>query len=221
MVKENRISQFRMPFGIFLGLVVILGFIGHTSVAMASDVISPAGYWLTKKQDVVIKIENCDQSLCGTIYWLKDDVMMYDDSNPDPNLRGRPLCNIDVLWGMEQDKRNPNFWKSGKIYKADDGEFFGAQIKMNDPDFMNLRGYIGMPFIGKTSVFTRVNPSDYKQCDPSIDRENDAKELGAEQKGQVIKNQSVHLMRDASQMDDFGATKNAPHKRASDYQLND
>lgn len=130
----------------------------------AADIADPQGYWLSKKKDVVIDIQHCEDELCGYIYWIKEDEQQHDVNNPDKELRGRSMCGIKVLWGMERSASKPQKWKGGRIYKADDGEFFSAQIEMVSDDKMDLRGYIGMPAIGKTSPFSRVNSDDYPAC---------------------------------------------------------
>ena len=116
-------------------------------LVFASDAIDPQGYWLSKKKDVVIDIQHCEDKLCGYIYWIKEDEQQHDINNPDEALRGRSMCGIKVLWDMTQSSSQPNKWKGGRIYKADDGEFFSAQIEMVSDDIMELRGYIGMPAI--------------------------------------------------------------------------
>lgn len=117
----------------------------------------PGGLWLTKKMDTAVRIEACGDSLCGYISWLRPDV---EQETPD----GLPLCNQKVLWGFEKDTTRPELWKGGKIYKADKGEIYSGRIQVRSPDEIELRGYLGMPIIGKSYTLTRARESQYPRC---------------------------------------------------------
>lgn len=158
-VRNLTLSVFALA---MMGALVISSI--NAKSAFASEYYDPAGYWIVKKKDVVIHMSHCGDELCGRIYWLRADAMQTDDYNPNSKLQARPLCGVDVLWGARQSKGDHNFWKSGTIYKANDGDHYKAQITMADVDTLELRGYIGFPAIGKTSTLTRVNPADYEQC---------------------------------------------------------
>lgn len=147
----------------FLGfavLIMMMSAFAYSALAKTQEVV-PTGYWLSKKKDVVVHIKSCETELCGFIHWIREDEQQFDINNPDPDLKGRSMCGIKVLWGLTP---SGSKWKGGRIYKADDGEFFGAQVSMASVDLMELRGYIGMPAIGKTSPFTRVRADEYAKC---------------------------------------------------------
>ena len=125
--------------------------------ADADDPEFPGGLWLTKKKDTAVRIEACGELLCGYISWLRPDV---EQQTPD----GQPLCNQKVLWGFKQDNRQPELWTGGKIYKADDGKTYSGRLRLMGPDSIELRGYLGLPLIGKTYTLTRTGDSAYPQC---------------------------------------------------------
>jgi len=122
------------------------------------------GYWLTKKKDVVVKIDKCPDNhdeRCGWIHWLKTDIQQYDIYNPDQSKRGRSLCGIVVLYDLEQ---RGDKWSGGRIYKANDGDTFKARLTRTDKDLIELRGYIGLPALGKTTYLTQADKEDYAAC---------------------------------------------------------
>ena len=120
------------------------------------------GYWLTQNERSVVEIQECEQGLCGNIHWIIDGGMEYDSKNPDESLRDTPMCGLPILWGFDQ---NGNEWTGGKIYKADDGDTYNANMTLLGDGRLRVRGYIGMPLFGKTQIWTRVNAADYPKCD--------------------------------------------------------
>lgn len=122
------------------------------------------GLWLTENKRSAIKIEQCDEGLCGYIHWIIKGGMRYDSKNPDESLRNTPMCGLRILYGFEQNKRNPNLWESGNIYKADDGDVYAAEVEVLSDNKMKVTGYIGFTFLGKTQTWTRVDTKQYPAC---------------------------------------------------------
>lgn len=127
--------------------------------AAAQDI---TGLWLTENKRSVINIRDCDQGLCGDIHWIIADGMQYDRKNPDVERRDTPMCGLPILWGFKQ---NGNEWSDGKIYKADEGDTYNANMTLLNDGRLRLRGYIGLPLFGKTQIWTRVSAVDYPKCD--------------------------------------------------------
>lgn len=129
-----------------------------SAVATDSDNTEfPSGLWLTKKMDTAVRIEACGNLLCGYISWLRPDVAQM---TPD----GMPLCNHKVLWGFEKDTAHPDLWKGGTILRANEGKTYSGRLRFRGPDEIELRGYLGVPLVGKTYTLTRARESQYPQC---------------------------------------------------------
>lgn len=151
------LPQFSMRVWVLPALFGIILAAFQTAVAQNNDNSFPAGLWLTKKQDTAVRIEPCGNALCGYISWLRPDV---EQVTPE----GEPLCNTRVLWDFVQDASRPELWKGGKIYKADEGDVFSGRITVRGADAIELRGYVGLPFIGKSYRLTRVPETQYPHC---------------------------------------------------------
>ena len=112
------------------------------------------GLWLeSKKQNVAVRIEPCDGQLCGYIYWLRKPLTRKgnpkrDKHNPDESLRQEKLCGLKLLSGFSQDEDKN--WSGGEIYSPEDGYKFSSTIKRTDENSLRIRGYIGIPLLGKT-----------------------------------------------------------------------
>ena len=139
-----------------------------TGAAQAAETYNPEGLWLTKNERSAIRIEKCETGLCGYVEWIVDGGMQFDEKNPQESLRGQPMCGLQIMQGLKQNPNNPNEWENGKIYKADDGEVYSAELEMESQDKLEVTGYIGFSFIGKTQKWMRVNPKHFPRCKPAV-----------------------------------------------------
>lgn len=145
----------------FLLTVFSASFALAQAPAQAPD---PTGLWLTENKRAVVKIDRCGQSLCGNIHWIIEGGMQTDAKNPDASKRGQPMCGLPILYGFKQNQKNLKVWESGKIYKADEGDVYNATLSVTSPDRLYLRGYVGVPLLGKTQYWNRVSAKDYPKC---------------------------------------------------------
>lgn len=140
-------------------------------IAAAQDAArdnSPQGLWLTENKRSVIEVKPCAKApdeLCGNIHWIIEGGMSHDSKNPDAKMRERPMCGLQILWGFE--KLGESRWGNGQIYKADEGDTYQAAMEMNDDGTLHVRGYVGIPLLGKSQNWTRVSGDDYKECVPA------------------------------------------------------
>lgn len=127
--------------------------------APVKDVLGP---WLTEKKGAVIEIYECgevqDRELCGRIAWLRkpytdEGGLKRDPENPDPSLRARPLCGIEVFTGLK--RSDGNTWSFGRVYNPKDGNQYRAYLDVKNDGTIHIRGYIGIPLIGKSEDWTR------------------------------------------------------------------
>ncbi len=143
-------------------VLIFLIFVTCDSARAGSGKNAATGLWLTENHRSVIKIEACGDKLCGHVFWIIKDGMQTDSKNPDEKLRSRAMCGLKIMWGFEQD--DDNNWSGGRIYKADDGDTYHAEIEMLSPDKLKVRGYIGIPLFGVSQTWTRVKAADYPAC---------------------------------------------------------
>ena len=140
-----------------------------TIFAMSSSVnaqtaLDPTGLWLTENKRSVIQMKKCGENLCGYIAWIIEGGMQRDNKNPQENLRDQPMCGLQIVQELKQNKNNLNEWQNGKIYKADDGDIYDATLTIKSAGTLKVRGYVGVPLFGKSQNWTRVNAVDYPAC---------------------------------------------------------
>jgi uncharacterized protein (DUF2147 family) len=128
-----------------------------TAISRAQDQ-SIVGTWLSADGDGLITIRNSAAGPIGTIAGSRLDPehrkpARKDDLNPDPALRNRPLLGLDIMAGFEEDGESR--WKGGSIYDPNSGKTYKCKLKLLDPDTLEVRGYIGVSWLGRTETWVR------------------------------------------------------------------
>ncbi|MEM8752729.1 MAG: DUF2147 domain-containing protein [Pseudomonadota bacterium] len=131
----------------------------------------PTGLWLTEKKGVVVDLYRCgdDGRLCGRTVWLKrmtnkNGSPRLDAKNPDPALRDRHWCGIEVIRDVRP--AGEGEWRKGEVYDPKTGETFDFDIEETSSG-LKVRGYLGVPLLGKSERWTRADPEAYARCDPA------------------------------------------------------
>ncbi len=115
------------------------------------------GKWTTAGGRSRIHIFRTGDEYRGTIVWIRDSLRagkpVMDDKNADEALRNRPLLGMPFLTGFAYDE--DGVWKGGTIYDPESGKTYRAKITLVDEKTLELRGYIGIPLLGRTETWTR------------------------------------------------------------------
>lgn len=125
------------------------------ALAAPSSGDAAVGRWKTESHNAIVEINRCGPSICGRILTsdaLRTNPGFKDAKNSDPALRNRPLLGLQILGGFTADGAG---WSGGKIYNADDGKTYGADVTILSPNQLKLRGCVFKPFC-KTQTWTRV-----------------------------------------------------------------
>ena len=140
----------------FFGLLIFLltCFISVNLYAQANpDAI--LGIWFNEEKDAKIKVYKENGKYFGKIVWHKtgDDISPYDEKNPDPELRTRKKVGLIILTDFEFDDGQ---WEDGEIYDPKSGKTYSCVIKLQKDGGLNVRGYIGISLIGRTTHWTKA-----------------------------------------------------------------
>ena len=115
------------------------------------------GLWLSEAKDGKIEIFHTGHTWSGKLLWGKyvfdkNGKPNHDIHNPDPKLRDRLLQGMIILTGLEYEDGK---WHNGTIYDPISGKSYNVTITVKGNN-MELRGYIGVPMLGKTTTWQRV-----------------------------------------------------------------
>lgn len=118
------------------------------------------GVWLNSSGKGQIQVYKQGNKYYGKLVWLKEPndeqgKPKLDIQNPDKNAKIKPLIGLVILRDFVHDDGE---WTGGRIYDPQNGKDYKCYMKLKDPKTLNVRGYIGISMLGRTEVWTRVNP---------------------------------------------------------------
>jgi uncharacterized protein (DUF2147 family) len=155
-----------------LAAVVVIVF--SVVPASAGDGDAIVGIWATDPEggggQAHVEITRTGDLYSGKIVWLDEPLYTAEDedgekgqpkvdkNNPDEALQSRPIMGLELMSGFKYDGKGT--WKKGTIYDPDNGKTYKCKLKLGDDGELNVRGYIGLSMIGRTSRWTRVNDNE-------------------------------------------------------------
>ena len=138
------------------------------------------GQWYTEDNDSKVVITKENGKYVGKIVWLKEPLYGKDEKdtgkpkrdrlNPTKRLRTRPVIGIRVLKDFTFNAKS-NRWENGTIYDPESGKTYKCVIMFEkDSKALNgrklyVRGYIGIPALGRTTYWNYVPKKDYEEVD--------------------------------------------------------
>jgi len=138
----------------------ILFFINSTVALFAQDNANTiVGNWKTGSGNAIIQIYKNGEKFQGKIIWLQEPndpetgKPKLDKEHPDPANRSRAILGLVNIWGFQY--KNKNSWKDGHIYDPQNGKTYSCNMKLTNPNTLEVRGFIGVSLIGRTDVWTR------------------------------------------------------------------
>ncbi len=113
-------------------------------------------YWFPDK-DGQVKIFESGTKFHGKVS-AYDIPEQKDELNPDPALKGQLFLGSVMLQDFHYNEKKDR-WEGGTVYDASEGKRYKSRLWFDgkDTSTLNVRGYIGSPMFGRTTVFQRVN----------------------------------------------------------------
>lgn len=142
-------------------LMAFLFLAPSTALAAPEDAF---GVWRTANGEAAIEVVPCEARACGRLIWYLEKRSGpdagRDSKNPDEGLRTRRLCGLPMIGGF---KRTTEGWDDGWIYDPESGNTYSAAMTPDGRDRLRLRGYVGIPLLGRTEVWQRA-PAGQERC---------------------------------------------------------
>jgi uncharacterized protein (DUF2147 family) len=132
------------------------------SIKIQAQVISEGdkvlGVWLSEEKDGKVEIYKAGNKYMGKLIWSNkmyeaDGVTSKKDlKNAEEKLRNRNLKDLLLLTDFVFED---GAWTDGKIYDPKSGKTYSSTMKLQG-NTLNIRGYVGISLLGRTTVWTRV-----------------------------------------------------------------
>jgi uncharacterized protein (DUF2147 family) len=100
-----------------------------------------------------VRVEQCGARICMRIVEVINTGGETTDShNPDPTLRSRLLCGLEVGSGFTLS--DSSHATGGRLYDPKSGKTYRGNIS-SDESKLHLRGYVGIPLLGVSENWSR------------------------------------------------------------------
>ena len=135
---------------------LLFAFVGLLAFSQTNaDIV---GEWYNAEKDAVITLFEENETVSGKITWMKfpnDDNgnPKTDPLNPDEKLKSRARMGMVMMSGFAYDE--DSIWDEGELYDPKKGKAYSGMMTLKDANTLDLRGYIGFSFIGRSSTWTR------------------------------------------------------------------
>jgi glucan biosynthesis protein C len=161
--------------GAGVALAAITGGFASTSGATPHEIASPLGLWHAEGGAAQVEIAECNGGLCGRVTHLRSPFNdsgceLRDVLNPKLEEQRRPVLGLEILRATERRSGDRREW-GGTIYDPGTGRTYSCTIQTEGEDRLRLRGYIGVPIIGRTTTWIRVGREE-QLCRDSVQRES-------------------------------------------------
>lgn len=139
--------------------VLFITFFTLISIAsFAQDILQ--GTWYNEEKTSRIQFYKQGDKIFGKVVWLKEPndksgKPRTDVENPDAKLKGRPLMGLVFLKNFKQ--IDAKTWEDGEIYDPKNGKTYSCKMTLASAKQLDVRGYIGISLIGRTSKFTKAD----------------------------------------------------------------
>jgi uncharacterized protein (DUF2147 family) len=147
---------------VFMCCAMIL-FLAAAAFASSPDDI--LGVWNNEEKDAKIEIFKCGEGYCGRIVWLrepdyptgstegKSGTPKLDRNNPDPSLRTKPVMGLEIVRDFVFS--GDGLWTKGTVYDPKNGKIYSGKMTLVSATRLDLRGFIGIPLVGRTTQWSR------------------------------------------------------------------
>jgi uncharacterized protein (DUF2147 family) len=106
---------------------------------------SVEGTWLTAEGTSKITVAPCGSKFCGKLTWLK---------NPE---KAPQTGKLGAVIFKDFEIADNNTLEEGKIYDPRNEKWYSGRLKVGSDGKLEVRGWLGVPALGKSVYWTRAN----------------------------------------------------------------
>lgn len=146
-------------------IILLLCFlVAPVCAASPSGADAVTGIWLNPAKTGYVQIYADNGEYFGAVVGAVNGPVAKDTHNPNPAERGKSLLGQNVFKHFTYNGKGT--WTGGSIYDPSKGKTYHSKMWLKGGNTLKLRGYIGIPLLGRTEELTRTT-RDAKGVDPS------------------------------------------------------
>ena len=142
-----------------VGLALVL-----VSTFAAAQATSAAGLWKTvddktNKEKSLVRIVETNGVFTGKVEKIIDPDSPKDAVCKDctDDRKDKPVLGLTIVRNMKQSVDDKAVFEGGDILDPNNGKVYSAKLKLVDNGTkLDVRGYIGLPMLGRTQTWSRV-----------------------------------------------------------------
>jgi len=140
---------------------IVLGTFLFVSYGNAQSTDPVLGVWKTidektNQPSSLIRLEEKNGELIGTVTELiptPGETLVTHCNLCKDERKGKPIIGMMIMKGLK--KSSPGVWSGGEILDPEEGEIYKVKINMVNDKTLEVRGYIGIPLLGRTQTWVR------------------------------------------------------------------
>ncbi|MBK6853357.1 MAG: DUF2147 domain-containing protein [Burkholderiales bacterium] len=133
------------------------------AASLAQAQITPTGLWKTidddgKTEKSLVRIVDTAGVLSGKVEKIFDAAKQDAKCEECSDARkGQPVLGLTIIQGVKANAGEAGLWDGGEILDPNNGKTYKVRMKPVDGGkTLEVRGYIGMPLLGRTQTWQRV-----------------------------------------------------------------
>ncbi len=105
------------------------------------------------KEKSIIEITERNGKLYGKVVKLLAGATATHCTECDGDRKNKPITGMEILWGL---KKDGTAYVDGEILDPKTGKIYDCDVKLDGPNKLKVRGYLGFSLIGRTQYWYRV-----------------------------------------------------------------
>ena len=110
----------------------------------------------TNQPSSLIQLEEKNGELIGTVIELipsPGEALVTHCNLCKDDRKGKPIIGMIIMTGLK--RSGPGSWSGGEILDPDEGEIYKVKVTAVNDKTLEVRGYIGIPLLGRTQIWVR------------------------------------------------------------------
>ena len=110
----------------------------------------------TNQPSSLIRLDEKNGELIGTVTELiptPGETLVTHCNLCKDERKGKPITGMIIMKGLK--RSSPGVWSGGEILDPEEGEIYKVKINTVNDKTLEVRGYIGIPLLGRTQTWVR------------------------------------------------------------------